>query len=39
MPAVAVAVAESAVATGYADPGIDIEKIKKKAEKITGIKK
>jgi malate dehydrogenase (oxaloacetate-decarboxylating) len=34
MPAVAAAVAESAVATEYADPGIDIGKIKKNAEKI-----
>jgi len=39
MPAVAAAVAESAVATGYADPGIDVEGIRKKAGKIAGIKK
>ncbi len=39
MPAVAAAVAESAVATGYADPGIDVEKIRKKAEKIAYKKK
>jgi malate dehydrogenase (oxaloacetate-decarboxylating) len=36
MPAVAAAVAESAAATGYADPGIDVEKIRIKAEKIAG---
>ncbi len=36
MPAVAVAVAESAVRTGYAEAGIDIDKIRIKAEKIAG---
>ncbi len=36
MPAVAVAVAESAIATGYAEGDIDIEKIRAKAEEITG---
>ncbi len=36
MPAVAVAVAESAVATGYAESDIDIEKIRAKAENISG---
>lgn len=36
MPAVAVAVAESAIATGYAESDIDIEKIRTKAEEITG---
>lgn len=35
MPAVAVAVAESAIATGYAEKGVSIEKIRMKAEKIT----
>jgi len=35
MPAVAVAVAESAIATGYAEDDIDIEKIRIKAEKST----
>jgi malate dehydrogenase (oxaloacetate-decarboxylating) len=34
MPAVAAAVAESAAATGYADPGLDVAKIRKKAEGI-----
>ncbi len=38
MPAVAVAVAESAVKTGYAECDIDIDKIKEEAEKIAGIK-
>ena len=38
MPAVAVAVAESAVKTGYAKDDIDIDKIRVKAEKIAGIK-
>jgi len=36
MPAVAVAVAESAIATGYAEGDIDIEKIRVKAGKIAG---
>ncbi len=39
MPAVAVAVAESAIATGYAEDDIDIEKIRIKAEKITKVRK
>lgn len=38
MPAVAVAVAESAFKTGYAEDDIDIDKIRVKAEKIAGIK-
>ncbi|HAJ95186.1 MAG TPA: NAD-dependent malic enzyme [Actinobacteria bacterium] len=37
MPAVAVAVAESAIATGYAEEGTDIEKIRAGAEKITKV--
>lgn len=36
MPAVAVAVAKSAIATGYAESDIDIEKIRAKAENISG---
>lgn len=39
MPAVAEAVAGSAVATGYADPNIDVDKIREKAEGIAGTKK
>ncbi len=35
LPAVAVAVAESAIVTGYAEAGVDIEKIRAKAVKIT----
>ena len=38
MPAVAVAVAESAVKTGYAEGDINIDEIKVKAEKIAGVK-
>ena len=38
MPAVAVAVAESAVETGYAEEDVDIDKIRAGAEKIAGIK-
>ncbi|MES0341808.1 MAG: malic enzyme-like NAD(P)-binding protein, partial [Candidatus Humimicrobiaceae bacterium] len=38
MPAVAVAVAESAVKTGYAEDDIDIDKIRIKAEKIAKLK-
>ena len=37
MPAVAVAVAESAIATGYAEGDIDIERIRAKAGKIAGV--
>jgi len=36
LPAVAAAVAGSAVATGYAGPSVDVGKIRKKAEKIAG---
>ncbi len=36
MPAVAAAVAESAVKTGYAEAGTDIDRIRAKAEKIAG---
>jgi malate dehydrogenase (oxaloacetate-decarboxylating) len=38
MPAVAVAVAESAINTGYAKDNIDIDKIRINAEKIAGVK-
>ena len=38
MPAVAVAVAESAVKTGYAKGDINIDKIRVRAEKIAGVK-
>ncbi|MFC2159453.1 NADP-dependent malic enzyme [Actinomycetota bacterium] len=38
MPAVAVAVAEAAVETGYAEEDIDIGKIRAGAEKIAGVK-
>jgi malate dehydrogenase (oxaloacetate-decarboxylating) len=38
MPAVAAAVAESAVKTGYAEGDINIDEIKVKAEKIAGVK-
>ena len=38
MPAVAVAVAESAIKTGYAEDDVDLEKIRTKAQKIAGVK-